>query len=90
MKLHISTIGFSIPLTKIQWERLNCLDFLNDINKPFVNLGASKIEYNGHFGRYFFFTTQNQTEGNKILNELKKQLNSKKAKSGIKTGDCYR
>lgn len=90
MKLLITSIKYTVKLTNKQWSQLNCLDFIDDINIPLNEIGARSIDYNGHFGKLFFFTCNNKKIANKILAKLKLILSSKKANSKIETGDCYR
>ena len=89
MKLFITSIQCAAQLNDKQWDQLNCLDFLTDINSPLQKIGASSIDYNGHFGKFFYFNCKNKKIAGLILKKLKSILSSEKANSKIETGDCY-
>ena len=82
MKYEIQTYGLCFPLTKKQWAILERIekgdgeledDYTqgNDFIRNLEDLGASKIEWNGHFGRNIFLSVETMVEASKITAFLK-------------------
>lgn len=73
MQMIVQGIQVSVELTSPQWERLNKLDFTDDVEPVLVEAGAysRSVDYNGHFGRAIFFTVASMEEGNTVLDSIK-------------------
>lgn len=75
MKLEIDSINYKIPLTALQWDTLNSIDFDVIVNAMRDTIDTRTIEFNGHYGMYFFFNKPNdQKVAKKVIRILGKLL----------------
>jgi RNA binding exosome subunit len=71
---HITAYQCRIELTKKQFDKLESIDYLDVVMPKLEKLGASEIEYNGHFGEAIFFITDTLEEAQKVTEEIEKML----------------
>ena len=91
MKYVIQTYGLCFPLTKKGWAALEQIekgdgeledDYTqgNDFIRNLEDLGASKIEWNGHFGRNIFLSVETIEQASAITAFLKLELGGQSKK----------
>jgi hypothetical protein len=86
MKFIVTAFSLQIPLTSKQWDRLSRIGetdytknartrpLYSDFTKALAELGAEKIEFNGHFGRNFFCWVDNLDQAQAVTDYLKATL----------------
>lgn len=77
MKAYITSRSYCVPLTPVQWEKLNAINKRGDdrwekVSATLTRLGAERIEYNGHFGRNIFFTLEKARHLTRVLKAVQK------------------
>jgi hypothetical protein len=85
MKYVITAYKICVPLNKRQWGRLTKMDsdadyfigrrekydnFLKDVK----DAGGEDYDFNGHFGRNFFFTSETIEQVDAVMEVIKKHL----------------
>jgi len=74
MKLETCSINYAVKLTLKQFDKLESWNF--DKQHRFMtemhDVGATRIDWNGHFGPHVFFTCESNPE--RVLEVLKKWL----------------
>lgn len=80
MELSTNKISYSIKLTKDQWDKLEAADY-DVVEKQWLKgTKAQELEWNGHFGSYFFFSIQGYSaeeineDAQKVLAIMSKNL----------------
>lgn len=66
----IGGYNICVELTDEEWKALDSMDYLGEVQTPLENAGATKIEYNGHFGRNVFFTVASTTDARAVTDRL--------------------
>jgi len=76
LKATVTEISFSVKLTKKQWETLDDLDFSTEVSRPLQDACQSRIDidYDGHFGRFFYFTCGSFEDTKMVLSVLSQIL----------------
>lgn len=72
--------SYCVPLSEKQWKSLNAIndrsdDRWDEVNGKLTKAGAFHLEYNGHFGRNFFFAIRTGTPLSPILRVLERIVN---------------
>ena len=75
MEYEIYRYSFGVPLTHYQWIRLQKLDYFQ-FNDRLERLGATDLEYNGHFGRALYFNAETKEQADAALIVIAEILNS--------------
>lgn len=75
-KLQYEVTGYqcSVELSLVQFDKLEAIDYLDVVMPNLEKLGASNIEYNGHFGSAIFFTTNTLEEANQVTEKVEEML----------------
>ncbi len=75
LKAKIVQLSYSVELSKNQWDKLDSLKF-DDVEKALDETLAFNLDYDGHFGRYFYFDIDSDKKATvpKILKILEKIL----------------
>ena len=81
MELSANRISYSIELTPAQWDKLDAADF-EEVKKVWLkDTLAQDLEWNGHFGRNFFFSVsansieEMNSEAQKVVSVMENHLN---------------
>jgi RNA binding exosome subunit len=75
-KLKYQVTGYQcyIELSINQFKKLDKIDYLDVVMPALEKLGASDIEYNGHFGAAIFFNTENLEDAQKVTDKIEELL----------------
>lgn len=75
-KLQYAVTGYQccIELSMKQFKKLETIDYLDIVMPQLEKLGASNIEYNGHFGAAIFFNTENLEDAQKVTDKIEEML----------------
>jgi hypothetical protein len=77
LKFYVIKLDCCVPLNEAQWESLNIdqdQDRYDEIVKALYPLNTTDLEYNGHFGRNFFFSCETEAQAKRITARLSKLL----------------
>jgi RNA binding exosome subunit len=74
LKYNISGYQCHIELSIEQFKKLESIDYLDVVIPTLKKLGASDIEYNGHFGAAIFFYAENLEDAQKITEKIEEML----------------
>ncbi len=76
MHLEVTHKTYQVPLTILQWKKLDSLDFLDDVLPKMEAIGIEgrSVEYNGHFGRFIYFRAPVEVTESDILKVLRDLL----------------
>lgn len=76
MHLEVVAKSYNVPLSVMQYKKLDTLDFLTEVCPKLEAIGISgrSIEYNGHFGRNIFFSAPVEVAEADILKTLREML----------------
>lgn len=74
MKAQLRSSNYVIALTPEQYDKLESMDFLYEVEPRLRAVGAYHIDYNGHFGNNIFFDVKSDTDISVIETELKIML----------------
>lgn len=72
MKYEITDIKCRIRVTNEQFDALDELDYLSEVLPVLEKVGASDVEYDGHFGLNVYFTCSDEKEARAITDKLRK------------------
>lgn len=75
-KLKYEVTGYQccIELSIKQFEKLESIDYLDVVMPKLEKLGASDIEYDGHFGSYVYFHVHTQEEAQKVTEKIQEMI----------------
>lgn len=71
MKTIIRSVSCVIPLSTTEFEKLESLNFLKDVDPRLSAVGAYHIDYDVRYGHGIFFDAKHDTDLTKIEDELK-------------------
>jgi hypothetical protein len=76
LKAEITASSYCVPLSMEQFDKLHPRDVDDEIafDEELEKLGAERIEYNGHFGANIFFTVEEGTPIQPILDRIELEL----------------
>ena len=75
-KLNYEITGYQccIELSIKEFEQLEKIDYLDVVMPKLENLGATEIEYNGHFGSYIYFHVNTQEEAQQVTEKIQEMI----------------
>lgn len=80
---HITRCTICVPLNRRQWDRLMEIDDdsrrdwerrYNAFIKAIEKSGGDEVEFNGHFGRNFYFSVEKLTHAPRVVRKLVKRI----------------
>ena len=74
LTFEINRYQCSVELTIEQFKKLEEIDYLDVVMPRLEQLGASDIEYNGHFGAAVLFTCEDMQSAQKVTQAIEDLL----------------
>ena len=74
LKYQVTGYQCQIELSINQFKKLDKMDYLDVVMPALEKLGASDIEYNGHFGAAVFFHVENLEDAQKVTEKIEEMI----------------
>lgn len=74
LKYEVTGYNCCVELSIEQFKKLDKMDYLDFVMPALEKLGASDIEYNGHFGAAVFFHAENLDDAKKVTDKIEEML----------------
>ena len=76
MTVQVTRLGCAVELSSEDWDKLQALDYLEEVAPTLVRAGAIKntVEYEGYFGSCLYFDVFSDDDPQRVVEALRSLL----------------